>query len=115
VSTTDDFKPWTAVILDEDGYAIADDVLREWVKIKSVDLDAFWDGQEPNELTIVRGTAVPVQECPDEPARQPSIHQGWDVLFEDVTDLFSFAPEDVLAMWERAQAVAKAINEAGVR
>ena len=120
-ATTDapaDSQPWDAFILDRYGYVMSDEHIRGWVDTKSRDLDAdyHFTDSEPDELVIVRGTARPVPEGEGSDfMRQAGTYTVEDVLLWEPVDVSGAGPQEVLTLWERAVAVAKAANDSTVR
>lgn len=95
--------PWRAVVSGCAGFVITDQQLRDWMD----DEDTLGEGLAPDEVSVVRGSAMP-KPAPIDAERMPGSYASNDVLY--TVDVASTEPADVLLHWERAQAVAAALN-----
>lgn len=102
---------WIAVISDSDGFVMTDEDIRAWC----ADQDAaeYANDSTPEELAIVTGTAKPDDGARSGAPRLPGSWTSEDRLLEE--DLSSDEPDTILRKWERAVAVAAALNAAGVQ
>lgn len=91
--------PWVATLTEPDGFVLDLDL---------DDMEAH-DYHDYLEISVVRGTATPTVR--DGGMRLPGTCDPADVLYrvDDFED-----KDDVLRCWERAQAVAEALNALGV-
>lgn len=95
--------PWRAVVSGRAGFVITDEQMREWAQ----DADSLDEDLEPAEVSVVRHTALP-RPAPIDAERMPGTWAGEDVLY--LLDVADEDVDDVLVAWERAQAVAAALN-----
>lgn len=103
---------WQVHLYDLDGYSVKDVDLREWVELYEQDKDEALRELDPRDIVIVTGTAVPTVQHDGEPPKEPGTCQALDVFAE--WDITSFEASEMIPLWERAQAVAAAMNAAGV-
>lgn len=102
---------WRAVIADNYGFVLSDEDIREW----ATDPDAYEIRSDliPQELAIVARSAAPDDGERSGHPRLPGHYTTSDRFMELNVDIYS--PEEVVELWDRAQAVAAAMNAAGVQ
>lgn len=97
--------PWRAIITGRLGFVVTDEQLREWMD----DEDTLDEDLAPVEVSVVRRTALP-QPAPVDAERAPTNWGVDDVLYD--VDLTGLSYDEIPGHWERAQAVAAALNAA---
>lgn len=102
---------WLAVVADNYGYVLTEEDIREW----AADSDAYEIRSDmiPQTLAIVTDSAKPDD---GERSGHPRLPRWWaaeDRFME--LDVDTYGPDHFIRLWERAQAVAAAMNAADVR
>jgi hypothetical protein len=112
-----DPNQWHAVAYDDDGFVFNHHVTNYLaVKLEDENLDYQESDGELREISVVRGTAVPVPQStlPEEEFyRGPGSYRTSDVI--EIVEYADELPyEEVSEQWVRAQAMATALNAGGV-
>ena len=102
---------WRAMLTDSYGYVLTEEEIEAW----AIDSEAFERESDlvPAELVIATGSAAPRQHSAADRERRPGTWTSSDVFLE--VDVDTYVAEELLPVWERAKAVAAAMNSAGVR